>query len=193
MTFLLCCFHLSVFESFRSIPNLKMTSKVEIPVNETPNLSLTQGPPLDIIPGKQIPQRMSSGLSAPVTPVDDKVTVEEKTGRWSDAEHNIFLEGLEKHGKQWKTISTMIGTRTVVQVRTHAQKFFQKMDRNKNKSKAPSVPVLSQAHNRASKRKSLPSSLPSRKKTCKSPVSPKQTVPRTSSLSLVNTSCSSDM
>ena len=42
----------------------------------------------------------------------------------------MFLQGLEQHGKQWKVIAGMIGTRTVVQVRTHAQKYFQKMERD---------------------------------------------------------------
>lgn len=83
----------------------------------------------------------------------------EKIGRWSDHEHQVFLEGLESYGKQWKTIAGMIGTRTVVQVRTHAQKYFQKVERSKaNTEKKPE---------RFSKRKSLPSSLPSRKKTRK--------------------------
>ena len=54
----------------------------------------------------------------------------EKIGRWTEHEHVVFLEGLRTHGKQWKVIATMIGTRTVVQVRTHAQKYFQKLDRN---------------------------------------------------------------
>jgi SHAQKYF class myb-like DNA-binding protein len=57
-----------------------------------------------------------------------------KVGRWTEQEHTVFLEGLEKHGKQWKTIAAMIGTRSVVQVRTHAQKYFQKMERKKNAS-----------------------------------------------------------
>mgnify|MGYP003476702583 CR=1 FL=1 len=67
-------------------------------------------------------------------------------------EHAVFLEGLQKHGKQWKTIAGMIGTRTVVQVRTHAQKYFQKMDR-KNQEEP------------GTKRKSVAAALPSRKKT----------------------------
>lgn len=54
----------------------------------------------------------------------------EKIGRWSEYEHLVFLDGLKRHGKQWKTIAGMIGTRTVVQVRTHAQKYFQKVDRD---------------------------------------------------------------
>jgi SHAQKYF class myb-like DNA-binding protein len=53
----------------------------------------------------------------------------EKTGRWTDEEHAVFLQGLETHGKQWKVIAAMIGTRNVVQVRTHAQKYFQKLKR----------------------------------------------------------------
>jgi SHAQKYF class myb-like DNA-binding protein len=57
-----------------------------------------------------------------------------KVGRWSKAEHQKFLEGMECFPKQWKRIAELIGTRTVLQVRTHAQKFFQstKMVGNKN-------------------------------------------------------------
>lgn len=61
--------------------------------------------------------------------LDDSLT-KEKVGRWSDEEHQVFLAGLEQHGKQWKTIAMMIGTRTVVQVRTHAQKYFQRLERH---------------------------------------------------------------
>eukprot|EP00948_MAST-09A_sp_MAST-9A-sp1_P002766 g2766.t1 len=49
------------------------------------------------------------------------------SGRWTNEEHQIFLEGLQKFGKEWKKISEMIKTRTVVQTRTHAQKYFQKL------------------------------------------------------------------
>lgn len=53
--------------------------------------------------------------------------VKENTGRWTMEEHNMFLEGLKLHGKGWKQIAQMIKTRTVVQIRTHAQKYFQKL------------------------------------------------------------------
>lgn len=39
----------------------------------------------------------------------------------------MFVKGLEAHSKQWKLIAELIKTRTVVQVRTHAQKYFQKL------------------------------------------------------------------
>ena len=111
-------------------------------------------PPMVLIPGRHLPlpSRNSTAspmdlASVPTTPVDASMASgikergeatgkkEEKVGRWSESEHQIFLRGLERHGKQWKTIATMIGSRTVVQVRTHAQKYFQKMER-KNKDQA---------------------------------------------------------
>mmetsp|Transcript_31288 Transcript_31288/g.71576 ORF Transcript_31288/g.71576 Transcript_31288/m.71576 type:complete len:439 (-) Transcript_31288:2267-3583(-) len=51
----------------------------------------------------------------------------ENTGRWTAEEHRLFLKGLEEHGKGWKKIASLIKSRTVVQIRTHAQKYFQKL------------------------------------------------------------------
>ena len=51
----------------------------------------------------------------------------ENTGRWTAEEHRLFLQGLEQHGKGWKKIASLIKSRTVVQIRPHAQKYFQKL------------------------------------------------------------------
>jgi hypothetical protein len=40
-----------------------------------------------------------------------------------------FMMGLEIHGTSWKKIADYIKTRTLVQVRTHAQKYFLRMAR----------------------------------------------------------------
>lgn len=53
-------------------------------------------------------------------------------GRWTADEHSLFLSGLQKYNKQWKQIAELVKTRTVVQIRTHAQKYFQKMDKMKD-------------------------------------------------------------
>jgi SHAQKYF class myb-like DNA-binding protein len=53
-------------------------------------------------------------------------------GRWTTEEHNLFLEGLRLHQKQWKSIADLVKTRTVVQIRTHAQKYFQKMEKSQS-------------------------------------------------------------
>ena len=44
------------------------------------------------------------------------------TGRWTEAEHYAFLQGVEQHGKNCNKIAAMIPSRTILQVRTHAQK-----------------------------------------------------------------------
>lgn len=51
----------------------------------------------------------------------------ESTGRWTRDEHLLFIKGLEMYGKGWKKIAGLIKTRTVVQIRTHAQKYFLKL------------------------------------------------------------------
>ena len=48
-------------------------------------------------------------------------------GRWNEEEHEKFLDGIELFGPIWKKVKTLIKTRTSVQVRSHAQKFFLKM------------------------------------------------------------------
>jgi SHAQKYF class myb-like DNA-binding protein len=55
----------------------------------------------------------------------DSITSNE--GRWSKEEHEKFLEGIVLYGINWKKVKTLIGTRTSIQVRSHAQKFFYKM------------------------------------------------------------------
>lgn len=41
----------------------------------------------------------------------------------------MFVKGLEMYGKGWKKIAGLIKTRTVVQIRTHAQKYFLKLSK----------------------------------------------------------------
>ena len=52
---------------------------------------------------------------------------EATAGRWTQHEHDTFVKGLNLYNKQWKLIADLIKTRTVVQVRTHAQKYFLKL------------------------------------------------------------------
>jgi SHAQKYF class myb-like DNA-binding protein len=65
--------------------------------------------------------------TAPVTVPGPIGALGESTGRWTSEEHRLFLQGLEQHGKGWKKIASLIKSRTVVQIRTHAQKYFQKL------------------------------------------------------------------
>jgi SHAQKYF class myb-like DNA-binding protein len=53
-------------------------------------------------------------------------------GRWTDEEHERFLEAYKLHGRNWKLIQKYIGTRSAAQARSHAQKYFAKIERAKN-------------------------------------------------------------
>ena len=41
----------------------------------------------------------------------------ENTGRWTQEEHERFLQGLEMFGKKWTKVAEVVRTRTTVQVR----------------------------------------------------------------------------
>lgn len=45
-------------------------------------------------------------------------------GRWKQDEHQRFIDALLKHGNDWKSVQTHIGSRSSTQARSHAQKFF---------------------------------------------------------------------
>ncbi|KAL7519972.1 hypothetical protein ACHAWX_004724 [Stephanocyclus meneghinianus] len=56
-------------------------------------------------------------------------TGQEQTGRWTREEQERFIQALELYGKEWKKVAAAVQTRTIVQVRTHAQKFQKKLAR----------------------------------------------------------------
>ena len=82
------------------------------------------------------------------------------TGRWSTEEHALFLKGLAAYGKEWKKVSKMIPTRTIVQIRTHAQKYFQKLEKQKQKEFAHRERWNAMRTQRIQPRRRGPSALP---------------------------------
>jgi len=88
-------------------------------------------------PAKQIsisssegPTKLLPRSQQPSTPLGKVVDPgHEHTGRWTREEHESFLAGLKQYGKEWKKVAAKVKTRTVVQTRTHAQKYFQKLQK----------------------------------------------------------------
>ena len=52
-------------------------------------------------------------------------------GRWTAEEHREFLRGLQIHGREWKKVATLIPSRSSAQVRSHAQKYFVRLQRTR--------------------------------------------------------------
>jgi SHAQKYF class myb-like DNA-binding protein len=73
--------------------------------------------------------------------VDAVIKQPEKKGRWTRVEHDAFLRGMVLYGREWKRVAQSIPTRTATQVRSHAQKYFQCLDRQQKQSSflAPSA------------------------------------------------------
>ena len=85
-------------------------------------------------PGGGVPNsgpRPSQGRGGPMPSPGGKVVEsgQEHTGRWTKEEHEAFLSALQMYGKEWKKVAARVKTRTVVQTRTHAQKYFQKLQK----------------------------------------------------------------
>ncbi|KAH7434734.1 hypothetical protein KP509_06G032400 [Ceratopteris richardii] len=55
-------------------------------------------------------------------------TITKQREKWTDEEHQKFLEALKLYGRSWHQIKEYIGTKTTVQIRSHAQKFFVKLN-----------------------------------------------------------------
>ncbi|KAK3141698.1 hypothetical protein QOZ80_4BG0337240 [Eleusine coracana subsp. coracana] len=56
-------------------------------------------------------------------------TISKQREKWTEDEHKLFLESLQLHGRAWRRIQEHIGSKTAVQIRSHAQKFFSKVTR----------------------------------------------------------------
>eukprot|EP01117_Protostelium_nocturnum_P017781 TRINITY_DN729_c0_g1_i1.p2 TRINITY_DN729_c0_g1~~TRINITY_DN729_c0_g1_i1.p2 ORF type:complete len:125 (+),score=39.11 TRINITY_DN729_c0_g1_i1:429-803(+) len=64
-------------------------------------------------------------------------TISKQREHWTEEEHNKFMEALKLYDRDWKKIEKFIGTKTVIQIRSHAQKWFLKVQKNKTGERIP--------------------------------------------------------
>ncbi|KAL0426046.1 UNVERIFIED_CONTAM: protein REVEILLE 6 [Sesamum radiatum] len=64
-------------------------------------------------------------------------TITKSRESWSEQEHDKFLEALHLFDRDWKKIEAFVGSKTVIQIRSHAQKYFLKVQKNGTSEHVP--------------------------------------------------------
>eukprot|EP01113_Clastostelium_recurvatum_P007381 TRINITY_DN1343_c0_g1_i1.p1 TRINITY_DN1343_c0_g1~~TRINITY_DN1343_c0_g1_i1.p1 ORF type:complete len:356 (+),score=81.16 TRINITY_DN1343_c0_g1_i1:75-1142(+) len=78
-----------------------------------------------------------SGNTSPRSKSRKPYTITKQRENWTDDEHNKFLEALQLYDRDWKKIEAHVGTKTVIQIRSHAQKYFLKVQKNNTGERIP--------------------------------------------------------
>ncbi|CAN4105406.1 unnamed protein product [Withania somnifera] len=94
---------------------------------------------LDVGARIQLEKQVTTAAEEYAPKIRKSYTISKQRERWSEEEHKKFLEALKLHGRAWRCIEEHVGTKTAVQIRSHAQKFFSKVVRESHNSDANSV------------------------------------------------------
>ncbi|XP_062088697.1 protein REVEILLE 3-like [Humulus lupulus] len=74
-------------------------------------------------------------------------TITKTRQSWTEQEHEKFVEGVQLFNRDWKKIEAFIGSKTIIQIRSHAQKYFQKILKSgKSELVPPPRPKKKAAH-----------------------------------------------
>ncbi|XP_031393895.1 protein REVEILLE 6 [Punica granatum] len=83
----------------------------------------------------------------PAKKVRKPYTITKSRESWTEPEHDKFLEALQLFDRDWKKIEAFVGSKTVIQIRSHAQKYFLKVQKNgTNEHLPPPRPKRKAAH-----------------------------------------------
>ncbi|XP_071711687.1 protein REVEILLE 6-like isoform X3 [Rutidosis leptorrhynchoides] len=90
-------------------------------------------------------------INSPIDDASKKIrkpyTITKSRESWTEPEHDKFLEALQLFDRDWKKIEAFIGSKTVIQIRSHAQKYFLKVQKSgTNEHLPPPRPKRKAAH-----------------------------------------------
>ncbi|KAK9075349.1 hypothetical protein SSX86_003672 [Deinandra increscens subsp. villosa] len=93
-----------------------------------PNIASLSSPAAAVAP----PSTNSSSSSADDASkkIRKPYTITKSRESWTEPEHDKFLEALQLFDRDWKKIEAFIGSKTVIQIRSHAQKYFLKVQKS---------------------------------------------------------------
>ncbi|XP_010261345.1 PREDICTED: protein REVEILLE 6 isoform X2 [Nelumbo nucifera] len=73
----------------------------------------------------------------PTKKIRKPYTITKSRESWTEQEHDKFLEALQLFDRDWKKIEAFVGSKTVIQIRSHAQKYFLKVQKNGTSEHVP--------------------------------------------------------
>ncbi|ESW07121.1 hypothetical protein PHAVU_010G103200 [Phaseolus vulgaris] len=79
----------------------------------------------------------SVALEDPNKKIRKPYTITKSRESWTEQEHDKFLEALQLFDRDWKKIEAFVGSKTVIQIRSHAQKYFLKVQKNGTSEHVP--------------------------------------------------------
>ncbi|KAE8730441.1 Protein REVEILLE 8 [Hibiscus syriacus] len=102
-------------------------------MNSSPNPP--QPPPLP--PPPQSSTSTASAADGSGKKIRKPYTITKSRESWTEEEHDKFLEALQLFDRDWKKIEDFVGSKTVIQIRSHAQKYFLKVQKNGTMAHVP--------------------------------------------------------
>ncbi|KAK9060872.1 hypothetical protein SSX86_018052 [Deinandra increscens subsp. villosa] len=109
-----------------------------------PNIGSFSAPPNDVVAP---PSTNSLSAEDAAMKIRKPYTITKSRESWSEPEHDKFLEALQLFDRDWKKIEAFIGSKTVIQIRSHAQKYFLKVQKSgANEHLPPPRPKRKAAH-----------------------------------------------
>ncbi|KAJ6707282.1 SWI/SNF COMPLEX-RELATED [Salix viminalis] len=103
----------------------------------------------------------SSTSEDPSKKIRKPYTITKSRESWTEPEHDKFLEALQLFDRDWKKIGAFIGSKSIIQIRSHAQKYFLKVQKSgTNEHLPPPRPKRKATHpypQKASKNSIVPS------------------------------------
>ncbi|CAK9164777.1 unnamed protein product [Ilex paraguariensis] len=82
-------------------------------------------------------QSMATSTTTDGKKVRKPYTITKSRESWTEEEHDKFIEALQLFDRDWKKIEDFVGSKTVIQIRSHAQKYFLKVQKNGTTAHVP--------------------------------------------------------